>query len=226
MPLARLIVGFYLDTLGANPIESITHSTGTWTLVFLLITLSVTPLRRLTGFAELLQLRRMLGLFAFFYGSLHFTTYIWLDQFFDVAAIWRDIVKRPFITIGFAAFVLMIPLAITSTNKMMRRLGGRRWLALHRLIYISAICAVIHYWWLVKRDLTQPAIYAAVLTVATRSSRVCADAKAAFSGENTWTIRIASIANNQRDRQNLFILPARAAVLQSDRDRPSADRAQ
>lgn len=164
-PLARLIAGFFLDALGANPIELITRSTGTWTLVFLLITLAVTPLRRATGMSWLLRLRRMLGLFAFFYGSLHFTTYIWLDQFFDVAAIVKDIVKRPFITLGFAAFVLMIPLAVTSANAMVKRLGAKRWLALHRLIYVLAILAVIHYWWLVKRDITQPAIYASVLAL-------------------------------------------------------------
>jgi len=164
-PLARLILGFYWDALGANPIELITRSTGTWTLVFLLITLAVTPVRRITGQNWLLRLRRMLGLFAFFYASLHFTTYIWLDQFFDVSAVWKDIVKRPFITIGFAAFLLLIPLALTSTNAMVRRLGARRWLLLHRLIYVIATFGVIHYWWLVKRDLTQPAIYAAVLAL-------------------------------------------------------------
>lgn len=164
-PLARLIGGFYLERLGANPIELITRSTGTWTLVFILITLGITPLRRLTGWNWLLRLRRMFGLFAFFYGSVHLTTYLWLDQFFEVAAILKDILKRPFITIGFAAYVLMVPLAVSSTNKMVRRLGGTRWLQLHRLVYVLAICAVIHYWWLVKRDLTQPAIYAGVLAL-------------------------------------------------------------
>ncbi len=165
LPLFRLMIGAPLEWLGVNPIELITRSTGTWTLVFLLITLGVTPLRRLTGWAWLLRLRRMLGLFAFFYGVLHFTTYLWLDQFFDAEAIVMDIVKRPFITIGFAAFVLMIPLAVTSTNAMVRRLGGRRWRQLHRLAYALAVCAVVHYWWLVKRDLTQPLLYALVLAI-------------------------------------------------------------
>ena len=165
IPLARLIVLGYLDRLGANPIEFITRSTGTWVLVFLLITLTVTPLRRITGWQWLIKLRRMLGLFAFFYACLHFTTYIWLDQFFDVQEIIKDVIKRPFITIGFASFILLIPLAVTSTNAMVRRLGGKRWQALHRLIYFAAAGGVIHYWWLVKKDLTQPIIYAALLSI-------------------------------------------------------------
>ena len=163
LPLVRLMVGAPLDWLGANPIELITRSTGTWTLVLLLITLGITPLRRLTKWSWLPQTRRMLGLFAFFYGSLHFATYVWLDQFFYFLDIAKDIVKRPFITIGFTAYVLMIPLAVTSTNAMVKRLGGRRWRQLHRLVYVLAVCAVIHYWWLVKRDITQPAWYALVL---------------------------------------------------------------
>ncbi|MEP6701662.1 MAG: protein-methionine-sulfoxide reductase heme-binding subunit MsrQ [Betaproteobacteria bacterium] len=165
LPLARLIAGFFLDRLGANPIELITRSTGTWTLTFLLITLAVTPLRRLTGWHWLLKLRRMFGLFAFFYVCLHFTTYIWFDQFFDWTEIWKDILKRRFIWIGFSAFVLMIPLALTSTNAAVRKLGAARWQKLHRLIYVIAICGVIHYWWLVKKDVTQPMIYAGVLAV-------------------------------------------------------------
>ncbi len=163
LPLLRLIAGVPLDWLGVNPIELITRSTGTWTLVLLLVTLGITPLRRLTKLSWLPQLRRMLGLFAFFYGSLHLTTYLWLDQFFDFLEIAKDIIKRPFITIGITAFLLMIPLAVTSTNAMVRRLGGRRWRQLHRLVYVLAICAVVHYWWLVKRDLTQPVLYALVL---------------------------------------------------------------
>lgn len=162
-PLARLLIGFPLDRLGVNPIELITRSTGTWTLVFVLITLAVTPLRRLSQWHWLIRLRRMLGLFAFFYGSLHLMTYVWLDQFFELREIIKDIVKRPFITIGFTAFILMLPLAITSSNAMVRRLGGRRWQQLHRLAYAVAVCGVIHYWWLVKRDITQPVIYAVVL---------------------------------------------------------------
>jgi len=164
LPLVRLIVLAGSGGLGANPIEFITRSTGTWTLVGLLVTLSVTPLRRLSGRAGLIRYRRMLGLFSFFYACLHFTTYIWLDQFFDPAAIARDIVKRPFITIGFSAFVLLIPLAATSTHAMMRRLG-RRWQQLHRLIYLIAVLGVIHYLWLVKKDMTEPLIYGGVLVV-------------------------------------------------------------
>lgn len=165
IPLARLGLFGYTNQLGANPIELITRSTGTWTLVFLMITLGITPLRKLTGWSWLIKLRRMLGLFAFFYVCLHFTTYIWLDQFFDPQTIYKDIIKRPFITIGFAAFLLLIPLAVTSTNKMVKRLGGKRWQQLHRLIYVIATFGVIHYWWLVKKDITQPVIYAIVLSV-------------------------------------------------------------
>lgn len=165
VPLALLAVDAYRDRLGANPIEVITHSTGTWTLVFLLITLSVTPLRRITGINTLIKLRRMLGLFAFFYACLHFVTYFWLDQFFDWPAIVKDVIKRPFITVGFSAFVLLLPLAATSTNRMMRWMGGRRWQLLHRLVYVIAIGGVVHYLWLVKKDITQPLIYAAVLSV-------------------------------------------------------------
>jgi sulfoxide reductase heme-binding subunit YedZ len=165
VPLARLVVLNFSDGLTANPIEFITRSTGTWTLVFLLITLAVTPLRRALGWPWLLRLRRMLGLYAFFYGCLHLTTYVWLDQFFDPAAIVRDIVKRPFITMGFTAFVLMLPLALTSTHAMVRRLGAARWQRLHRLVYAVSVAGVIHYWWLVKRDVTQPLIYALVLGV-------------------------------------------------------------
>jgi len=164
LPLVRLIVLGAGGGLGANPIEFITHSTGTWTLVGLMATLSVTPLRRLTGRAELLRYRRMLGLFSFFYACLHFTTYVWLDQFFDPASIAKDIIKRPFITIGFTAFVLLIPLAVTSSHAMMRRLG-RRWQLLHRLIYPIALLGVVHYLWLVKKDLTEPLIYAAILAL-------------------------------------------------------------
>jgi methionine sulfoxide reductase heme-binding subunit len=162
LPLVRLIVLGGSGGLGANPIEFITRSTGTWTLTGLMVTLSVTPLRRLTGRAALLRYRRMLGLFTFFYASLHFVTYIWLDQFFDPSAIARDIVKRPFITVGFTAFVLLVPLAATSTHAMMRRLG-RRWQQLHRLVYVIALLGVVHYLWLVKKDMTEPLIYGGVL---------------------------------------------------------------
>jgi len=162
LPLARLIALGGSGGLGANPIEFITRSTGTWTLVGLILTLSITPLRRLSGRADLVRYRRMLGLFSFFYACLHFITYIWLDQFFDLGAVARDIVKRPFITVGFSAFVLLIPLAATSTHAMMRRLG-RRWQTLHRLVYPIALLAVVHYLWLVKKDLTEPLIYGAVV---------------------------------------------------------------
>ncbi len=164
LPLVRLVVLGATGGLGANPIEFVTRSTGTWTLVGLLMTLSVTPLRRLSGNAGLLRYRRMLGLFAFFYACLHFVTYLWLDQFFDRAAIARDIVKRPFVTVGFAAFVLLIPLAATSNQAMMRRLG-RNWQRVHRMIYPIALLGVIHYLWLVKKDMTQPLIYGGVLIV-------------------------------------------------------------
>lgn len=164
LPLLRLLALGATGGLGANPIEFITRSTGTWTLVGLLVTLSVTPLRRLSGRADLVRFRRMLGLFTFFYACLHFVTYIWLDQFFDPAAIARDIVKRPFITVGFAAFVLLIPLAVTSTHAMMHRLG-RRWQQLHRLIYPIAMLGVTHFLWLVKKDLTEPLIFGAVLAL-------------------------------------------------------------
>ena len=164
LPLLRLVGLGFSGELGANPIEFITRSTGTWTLVGLLVTLSVTPLRRLTGRADLVRYRRMLGLFAFFYACLHFVTYVWLDQFFDPAAIARDIVKRPFITVGFTAFVLLLPLAVTSTHAMMRRLG-RRWQQLHRLIYVIALLGVIHFLWLVKKDLTEPLTFGAVLAL-------------------------------------------------------------
>lgn len=164
LPLARLLYLGFSGGLGANPIEFVTRSTGTWTLVGLLLTLTVTPLRRLTGRNELIRYRRMLGLFAFFYACLHFITYIWLDQFFDLGGILRDIYKRPFITVGFTAFLLLLPLAITSTHTMMRRLG-RRWQQLHRLVYLVGLLGVLHYLWLVKKDLTQPLIYAGVLLV-------------------------------------------------------------
>jgi len=164
-PLANLAWRAFHAELGANPIEAITHSTGTCTLVFLLITLSVTPLRKITRQYWLIDLRRMFGLFAFFYGCLHLTTYVWLDKFFDVHEMLADIAKRRFITAGLAAFVLMIPLALTSTKGSIRRLGGKRWQALHRLIYLSAAAGVIHYIWLVKADLRSPLRYAFVLLV-------------------------------------------------------------
>lgn len=167
LPASALVgrLAAYTGDLGANPIEVITRSTGLWTLIFLLITLSITPLRKLAGTLWLIQYRRMLGLFAFFYGSLHFTTYIWLDKFFDVHEMIKDIGKRPFITVGFTAFVLMIPLAITSTNGWIRRMGGKNWNRLHKLIYVSAMAGCIHFYWLVKKDVRQPVLYATILSV-------------------------------------------------------------
>lgn len=162
-PLARLGWKAYNQLLGANPIEVITHATGDWTLIFLLVTLSVTPIRKLTGQLWLIRFRRMFGLFAFFYAVLHFLTYIWLDKFFDIHAMPADIAKRKFITVGFTGFLLLIPLAITSTSGWIRRLGGRRWQRLHQLIYLSATAGVIHYWWLVKKDIHKPLEYAIVL---------------------------------------------------------------
>ena len=165
VPLALLGWRAFNAQLGANPIETITHATGDWTLRFLLISLAITPLRRVTGWNRVIGFRRMLGLFAFFYATLHLFTYLWLDKFFVWADILHDIPKRPFITIGFSAFVLLVPLALTSTAWAIRTLGGRRWRALHRLVYVAAAFGVIHYWWLVKADVTLPATYACLLAL-------------------------------------------------------------
>jgi sulfoxide reductase heme-binding subunit YedZ len=165
LPLTNLAWDGFHGQLGANPIEKITHSTGDCTLTFLLITLAVTPVRKLTRQYWLIGFRRMFGLFAFFYGTLHLTTYVWLDKFFNVHEMLADIAKRRFITAGMTAFTLMIPLALTSTKWSIRKLGGKRWQALHRLIYLSAAAGVIHYLWLVKADLKKPLEYALVLGV-------------------------------------------------------------
>jgi len=165
IPLERLLWKAFHNALGANPIEVITHSTGDWTLILILTTLSVTPLRKLTRQYWLIGVRRMIGLFAFFYGCLHFTTYIWLDKFFNIHEMVKDIAKRPFITVGFSAFVLLIPLALTSTAWSIRRLGGKNWQRLHRLIYVTGILAVVHYTWLVKADLRKPIEYGVVLSI-------------------------------------------------------------
>ncbi len=164
LPFVMLVYAAFMGSLGVNPVETLTLETGSWALRFLLITLSVTPLRMITGQSWLIKLRRMLGLFAFFYVSLHFTTYIWFDQYFDWAAIVKDIPKRPFITVGFSAFVLLIPLVLTSTNKMMRRLK-RNWTKLHSLVYVIAVLGVLHFLWLVKADTREPLIYAGILLV-------------------------------------------------------------
>jgi sulfoxide reductase heme-binding subunit YedZ len=163
VPLGILVGRAFTANLGANPVEFIQHATGDWTLRFLVFTLSVTPLRKLLKLPELIRFRRMLGLFAFFYACLHFLTYLGADQSFDFSAISRDLAKRPFITVGFAAFALLIPLAITSTAGWIGRLGGRRWQMLHRAIYVSAICGVIHYYWLVKSAVLRPLTYAAIV---------------------------------------------------------------
>ena len=167
VPLALLIwaIVYHPESFSANPLEDITDRTGLWTLRFVLITLTVTPLRQLTGWNTAVRYRRMLGLFAFFYGFLHFITYIWFTVFFNIQTIIEDVLKRPFITVGFIAFVLMIPLAITSTKKWITRLGGKRWQLLHRAIYITGILGIIHYIWRVKSDIQNPLIYAFLLTL-------------------------------------------------------------
>jgi methionine sulfoxide reductase heme-binding subunit len=162
-PILALGWNAWEQDLTANPIEYITRYTGDWTLRFLAITLAITPVRKLFQQPDLIRFRRMIGLFAFFYGVLHFTTYLWLDQFFDWANMLKDIAKRPFITAGFTAFLLMVPLALTSTKGWIRRLGGKRWQFLHRLVYFSAIAGVIHYYWLVKSDIRDPMLYAAIV---------------------------------------------------------------
>lgn len=164
IPLAVLGARIVGDDLGANPIETLNRFTGDWTLRFVLITLAVTPVRQIFGWHTLIRFRRMLGLFAFFYASLHFLSYAWIDQFFDLNEIFKDVAKRPFITIGFASFLMLIPLALTSTNTMVRRLG-KRWRPLHRLVYAIAIGGVVHYFWLVKSDLREPLLYAAILAM-------------------------------------------------------------
>jgi len=164
-PFGELLSRTIHNNLGANPVEFLQHATGDWILRFLVFTLSITPLRKLFKLPDLIRFRRMLGLFAFFYACLHFLTYLGPDQSFDLAAMWKDVAKRPFITVGFTGFVLLIPLAITSTAGWIRRLGGKRWQQLHRAIYITAVCGVIHYYWLVKSDVRKPLFYAALVGV-------------------------------------------------------------
>jgi sulfoxide reductase heme-binding subunit YedZ len=167
LPAARLLLFGLSDRLGANPIEFITRSSGDWTLYFICITLAVTPLRRFTSWNWLVKLRRMLGLFAFFYASLHFTTFLWFDHFFDVAEMLKDVVKRRFITVGFIAFVLLIPLALTSTKGMIRRLGGKRWQWLHRSLYAIAMLGILHFWWMRagKHNFEKPILFGAIVGV-------------------------------------------------------------
>ncbi len=165
IPFGDLVWRIIKSELGANPVEFLQHATGDWTLRFLVFTLCITPFRKLLNLPDLIRFRRMLGLFAFFYVSLHFLTYLGPDQAFDLAAMWKDVAKRPFITVGFAAFVSLIPLAVTSTAGWIRRIGGKRWQMLHRLIYFTAVCGVIHYYWLVKSDVRKPLFYGALVAI-------------------------------------------------------------
>jgi sulfoxide reductase heme-binding subunit YedZ len=165
LPLMWLVWKALHNDLGANPVEFITHATGDCALIFLLCSLAITPLRKLAKFPDLIRFRRMLGLYAFFYASLHLLTFAGLDHHFNWAEIVPDIYKRPFVTAGFTAWLLMVPLALTSTTWSIRKLGGKNWQRLHWLVYFSAIAAVVHYWWLVKKDITDPLIYAAILAV-------------------------------------------------------------
>jgi sulfoxide reductase heme-binding subunit YedZ len=163
-PVAALIGRFFFgDGLGAEPIEVVTHTTGDWALRLLLLTLAVTPARVLLGWRRIAPYRRTLGLLAFTYACLHFATWLALDHFFDWAAIVEDVAERRYVTVGLAGLLCMAPLAATSTRGAIRRLGGRRWVRLHRLAYVAAICGVVHYWWLVKADLRGPMIHAAIL---------------------------------------------------------------
>jgi len=177
-PFAQLVYNAVTDNLGANPIDAITRHTGSWALILLLVTLSVTPLRKISGWNASVKFRRMLGLFAFFYAALHFTTFLVLDHFFDFNAIVKDVMKRPYVTAGFTAFVLLIPLAITSTTGMIRRLG-KRWQQLHRLVYIAAAAGVLHFYWLVKADIRRPVQYGFVLALVL-GYRLYASAKTAL----------------------------------------------
>ncbi|MEC4721547.1 protein-methionine-sulfoxide reductase heme-binding subunit MsrQ [Noviherbaspirillum sp. CPCC 100848] len=167
LPLARLVGYGFTDRLGANPIEFITRSTGDWTLYFLCLTLAVTPLRRISHWNWLIKLRRMLGLFAFFYAVLHFMTFFWFDHFFELDEMFKDVVKRPFILVGFIALLLLIPLAATSTNGMIRRLGGKRWQWLHRLIYLVGPLGILHFWWMKagKNDFAEPTLFGAIMAL-------------------------------------------------------------
>lgn len=155
IPAAALVYRFYTNNLTANPGDYITDQTGTWTITFLTISLAVTPVRRLTGWNQAIKLRRMLGLFAFFYATLHMLTWVVFVHFFDVSFMVEDVIKRPFITVGMATFLILLALAVTSNRFAVRRLG-RRWQTLHRLVYVAGIGAVIHFWWLVKADITEP----------------------------------------------------------------------
>jgi len=166
LPFARLVWGTASGAF-TDPLAAITQGSGEWALYFLCITLGVTPLRRLSGFNWLLKLRRMIGLFTFFYALVHFIAFLWFDHFFDVAEMFKDVIKRPFILVGFIAFILLIPLAATSTNGMIKRLGGKRWQWLHRLIYLIAPLAILHFWWMKagKNDFAQPILFGLIVAV-------------------------------------------------------------
>jgi len=194
-PLLMLAWKGFHQELSANPIEFITHATGDWTLRFLAITLAISPLRRLLGLSELIRYRRMLGLFAFFYGCLHFATYLWLDKFFDFTEIARDVWKRPFITAGFLGFISMTPLALTSTAGWIRRLGGRRWQMLHRLIYLSAIAGVVHYYWMVKSDVRLPLLYGTIVFLLLAERVVAAFRKSRVTPK-AWSLKKKTGAGN------------------------------
>lgn len=165
LPFIRLVVFTFLDRLGANPVEFITRNTGDWTLYLMCITLAITPLRRLSSWTWLVKLRRMAGLYGFFYAALHFTTFLWFDHAFDVAAMLADVFKRPFILVGFTAFVLLIPLALTSTNAMIKRVGAKNWQRLHRAVYLIASLGILHYWWMKagKNDFQQPLLFGVIV---------------------------------------------------------------
>lgn len=163
IPLGLLLWDLYRKQVGPNPLEFATRTTGMLTLVFLSLTVAITPLRRIFGLNSLVKFRRMLGLFAFFYGSLHLLTYIWFDRLFNLVSVAGDVVQRPFILVGMTAFLLMLPLAITSTNKMVKRLGGKRWARLHRVVYLAAIAGVVHFWMLVKSDIRLPLTFGFII---------------------------------------------------------------
>lgn len=192
LPAAWVIWALYSDfargtsLLGANPITEAEHFTGKWTLRFLIVTLSITPLRRLTGWNWLVRYRRMFGLFAFSYATLHLSMYIGVDMFFDFGDIVHDVIEHPYITIGMAAFVLLVPLAVTSTNAMVRRLGGARWRLLHRLVYVVAVLGVIHFWWAVKKDIAEPLTYALIFAVLFLARLVFLAGKRRAGGASVW----------------------------------------
>jgi sulfoxide reductase heme-binding subunit YedZ len=165
IPFADLLWRLIKGNLGINPVETLQHGTGDWTIRFIVFTLCITPFRKLFNLPDVIRFRRMLGLFVFFYGCMHFLTYLGPDQSFDLSGMWKDVAKRPFITVGFAGFVSLIPLAITSTAGWIRRVGGKRWQMLHRLIYFAAVCGVVHYYWLVKSDVRKPVFYGALVAI-------------------------------------------------------------